>query len=140
MINSTLTGKLAGVILLVLGYGLAAAQYIPSGIIQAITVDDANPEMVYASGAGYICKSTDVRRPEVATLLQRPAINLEHGAEQYARTVGHILRGREFLRRVTDSLHAWHEDHARRCDERHVLCIVTGATRHKPVAQAQVVG
>ena len=59
MINSTITGKLAGVILLILGYGLAAAQDIPSGIIQAITVDESDPEVVYASGAGYIYKSTD---------------------------------------------------------------------------------
>ena len=59
MINSTITGKLAGVILLVLGYGLAAAQDIPSGIIQAVTVDASDPEVVYASGASYIYKSTD---------------------------------------------------------------------------------
>ena len=59
MINSTITGKLAAVILLVLGCGLAAAQDIPSGIIQAITVDESDPEVVYASGASYIYKSTD---------------------------------------------------------------------------------
>jgi len=59
MMNSIITRKLAAVILLVLGYGLAAAQDIPSGIIQAITVDESNPQVVYASGAGYIYKSTD---------------------------------------------------------------------------------
>jgi photosystem II stability/assembly factor-like uncharacterized protein len=106
---ASIKGKFAAAVLLVLGSGLAAAQDIPSGIIQAITVDESNPQVVYASGASYIYKSTDAGQSWLAapTLLDVWSIAVEPydaGASPAPTPVAYGASSGNGMLRSTDGL------------------------------------
>lgn len=57
--NRNMAGTISGIVCMVLGWGVAAGQETPSGIIQSVVVDPYDMQSVFATGANTIYRSID---------------------------------------------------------------------------------